>query len=98
MGDKGPRTGLRTNLFEGLGIGLAVGLGVCLLTTVGAFESLDRLVVDALQRAFSDPEQADDDILLVVIDQGSMEYFERSVDMRYPWPRSFYGGGKAARG
>ncbi len=85
------RSDLRRQAFGGLALGLAVGLAVCLLITAGAFEALERLAADSLLRATSEPAAASDDIVLVAMDQGSVEHFEKTLDMSYPWPRSFYG-------
>ena len=91
MGAKGTRqSGVGKVLMGGV-VGLGVSLLVCLLASAGAFVSLERLVFDAFQRAFSDPAKASDEIVMVAMDQGSVEYFERTLDMPYPWPRSFYG-------
>jgi adenylate cyclase len=91
MGKQRKRANLRRLVIEGSGLGLGAGLLVCLLALAGAFESLERLAVDALQRAWAEPASASDQIVLVALDQGSIEAIETSLDMSYPWPRSLYG-------
>ncbi len=81
---------LRRQALEGVGIGLAVGLAVCLLVGLGVFEPLERQWVDGLLRATAEPERASDQIVLVAMDQGSVEHVENTLAMPYPWPRAFY--------
>jgi adenylate cyclase len=89
-----PQPDTRSRLRRALGgltLGGAVGLIVVSLLHAGAFVSLERLVVDAMQRASAEPARASPDILLVAIDQGSLEMVEEIQRLRYPWPRAVFG-------
>jgi adenylate cyclase len=44
---------------------------------------------DALRRALADPGRADRRIVLVEVDQASLDHFERD-NIPFPWPRSLY--------
>jgi adenylate cyclase len=79
---------LTHKIVTGLGIGLLIALVFCFLQIAGAFESPDLMIFDAMQRATSDPAEADDDILLLTIDQASIEKVEQVLGHRYPWPRA----------
>jgi adenylate cyclase len=85
----GRQTFLRRAL-SGLGIGLAAAAALGLLVVAGAFETPELLVFDGLQRNFADPREAGDDILLLTIDQGSLEKVEKAMGHRYPWPRALF--------
>jgi len=86
----GPRRRAR-GVLAGIGLGGAVGAACVALLLAGVFEPLERRAVDSLQRAAADPSRAADDILLVAIDQGSLEMVEEIQRLRFPWPRAVYG-------
>ncbi|HRY94351.1 MAG TPA: adenylate/guanylate cyclase domain-containing protein [Myxococcota bacterium] len=86
----GPRRRLG-GVLGGLGLGGAVGALMVALMLAGVFEPAERLAVDGLQRAAADPTRAADDILLVAIDQGSLEMVEEIQRLRFPWPRAVFG-------
>ena len=87
----GSRQSFSRRAVSGLGIGLAAAVVLGLLVVAGALETPELLVFDGLQRRFADPREAGDDILLLTIDQGSLEQVEKSMGHRYPWPRSLFG-------
>lgn len=74
----------------GLGIGAVVAVLVALLISVGAFESLEMNVYDALHVGLARPGEADQDIVLVTVDQGSLEKVKSSLGYSYPWPRALF--------
>ena len=74
----------------GVAIGLVAALILGLLTLAKVFESPELLVFDAMQRAFGEREAIDEDIVLVTIDQASLEKVEKTIGHRYPWPRALY--------
>ena len=69
---------------------LAVGLGVFLLTVSlqasGWFEVAELKALDHLVRRYAEPAKADPNILLLAIDEASLEAFGR-----WPWPRDRHG-------
>jgi adenylate cyclase len=87
---KGSKQSFSRRAVSGLGIGLAAAVALGLLVIAGALETPELLVFDGLQRNFADPREAGDDILLLTIDQGSLEQVEKSMGHRYPWPRSLF--------
>ncbi len=82
------------NLPRSLAVGSALGLVVaCLLggfLWLGVFETPELLVFDAMQRGAAEPALADDDIVLLTVDQGSIEKVEQTLGHRYPWPRALH--------
>ena len=86
----GGRQSFSRRAVSGLGIGLAAAVVLGLLVIGGALETPELLVFDGLQRNFADPREAGDDILLITIDQGSLEKVEETLGLRYPWPRSIF--------
>lgn len=51
---------------------------------------LEHQITDELFRLDPRPADADSSIVLIAIDDGSLEYFN-SLGISWPWPRSFYG-------
>ena len=67
-----------------LAVALAFGLG-----RVPGVDLLALKAGDVERRLLADPERADRRIVLIEVDQGSLDHFERD-NIAYPWPRSLY--------
>lgn len=67
---------------------LAFFLGGVLCTYTGAFDALDRMILDYKFR-YLQQEDPNEKIVLVSIDEKSLSYFNRN-GMYWPWPREFY--------
>jgi adenylate cyclase len=65
-------------------VALAFGFG-----RVPGFDLLALKTGDVQRRLLADPQRADKRIVLVEIDQASLDHFERD-NIAYPWPRSLY--------
>ena len=76
---------------QGMGLGLSAGIIICVLSYFGTFGALERMAVDSMLRVSARPGLADKDIVLVALDQGSLDYVSRTLHMQYPWPRGLYG-------
>jgi adenylate cyclase len=74
--------------------GLAVGgVSVCLafgFEAIGAFRRLEWKSWDARLGFFADPAAASKDIVLVLVDQPSLDFYARQ-GTTWPWPRELYG-------
>ena len=81
---------MRRRLPLGVGIGAAVGLTVWGLSALGAFDALENGAFDLRARALSDPADADSSIVIVAIDDNSIEAMRSELD-RWPWPRAAQG-------
>lgn len=67
-------------------------LAVALAHGLGRIPGVDLLALkagDVQRRLLADPERADRRIVLVEVDQASLDHFERD-NIAYPWPRSLY--------
>ena len=68
----------------------AVGIAVCVfvagLSTTRWFEVVELKALDHLVRRYADPAQADSNLLLLAIDESSLDAFGR-----WPWPRDRFG-------
>lgn len=72
-------------------VGAAAGLiGIALLVT-GALVGPERTTWDWRVRTLASPTDATDDVVLVLVDQESLELMSSENGVDYPWPRSFYG-------
>lgn len=78
---------------HGLAIGLYCALFVLLLFTVGVFERWELKLFDARVQRISPvvSSGASEDIVIVALDQSSLETCLKRTGHRWPWPREFYG-------
>ncbi|HUF12337.1 MAG TPA: adenylate/guanylate cyclase domain-containing protein [Longimicrobiales bacterium] len=81
---------IRRRLPLGMGIGAAVGVVIWFLALAGVFDGLENGTFDARARALHDPAEADSSIVIVAIDDNSLEAFRRQLG-RWPWPRETQG-------
>ena len=56
----------------------------------GAFDQAELITLDGRFHVIPKIHHADTSIVLVAIDQNSLDFFERQ-SVRWPWPRQFYG-------
>ncbi|HJX52754.1 MAG TPA: CHASE2 domain-containing protein [Polyangia bacterium] len=85
------RTALRRNrLVWGLAVGLAAALVVLLALPRAILHTAELKTLDARFRAFSGTRRPNPDVVLVAIDQKSINFYRRQMQVGWPWPRSFY--------
>ena len=77
-------------LFRGLAVGTAVFLASVLLHSLNMLRPLEWKSWDLRLRLLSRPSQASGDIVLILIDQESLDVYEKSQGMPWPWPRQMY--------
>ncbi len=65
--------------------GLTLGLWIS-----GAFQLLEWKSWDLRLRLLSNPADADEDIVLILIDQTSLDVFSEQQGISWPWPRQMY--------
>lgn len=70
--------------------GASALLSIILLAT-GALAGPERASWDWRVRTLSTPTDATDDVVLVLVDQESLELMSSQNRIDWPWPRSFYG-------
>lgn len=74
--------------------GLAVGFVVFILTLIfhsfHLFRTLEWKSWDLRLRLFSSPSRASQDIILIMIDQESLDVYEKEQGLSWPWPRQIY--------
>jgi len=67
-------------------------LAVAIARGLGRIPGVDLLALkagDVQRRLLADPERADRRIVVIEVDQASLDHFERD-NIAYPWPRSLY--------
>ena len=77
---------LRRRLPLGVAIGCFVGVAMSALAAAGVFEGLEHDTFDVRARVLEDAPRADSSIVIVAIDDNSIEAFRRQLG-RWPWPR-----------
>jgi len=86
----GKKPGARQKLRNGLLVGLFV-FGLCLvLHFSGWLKVAEWKTWDLRLSYWSQPEKADKDIVIFLIDQYSLDYFEKEQQLSWPWPRQLY--------
>ncbi len=87
-------TSPRTLLQKRLGRGLLVGFGGFVIALLAYGFKVDRSLEwkswDARLRLLARPERAGRDIVVFLIDQPSLDFFERQQGLPWPWPRQLY--------
>jgi adenylate cyclase len=89
MKDQGGRF-LRNKLLRGAAIGLAAFAVTVILRGLGGFLSLEWKSWDARQRLGADPSHAAADIVLLAVDQASLDAYNKQQGLPWPWPRQIY--------
>lgn len=77
-------------LLRGLAAGAAVFLASILLHSLNVLRPLEWKSWDIRLRLLSRPSRASRDIVLIMIDQESLDVYEKSQGMPWPWPRQMY--------
>jgi adenylate cyclase len=77
-------------LLRGLAVGAAVFLASILLHSLNVLRPLEWKSWDIRLRLLSRPSRASRDIVLIMIDQESLDVYEKSQGMPWPWPRQMY--------
>ena len=77
-------------LIRGLAVGAAVFLAAVLLHSFNVLRPLEWKSWDLRLRLLSDPSRASRDIVLILIDQESLDVYEKSQGMPWPWPRQMH--------
>jgi adenylate cyclase len=80
----------RNRLAWGLAVGLAAALVVLLALPRAILRTAELKTLDARFRAFSGTRRSNPDVVLVAIDQKSINFYRRQMQVGWPWPRSFY--------
>ncbi|RLB58739.1 MAG: hypothetical protein DRI34_03935 [Deltaproteobacteria bacterium] len=73
-----------------MALGTAGGALVALLVLAGAIEPAERMVLDGWQRLLAPGTSPPGDIVVVAIDQASLEKVQQLLGHRYPWPRQLF--------
>src|SRR5690554_6701521 len=77
---------MRRRLPLGVGIGAVVGVVLWALSAAGALDELEHVSFNARAKVLSEPANADTSIVIVAIDDNSLEA-ARGIYGRWPWPR-----------
>jgi len=82
----------RKKALRGLAVGLAVFALTLFLGLLKIFQPLEWKSWDARIQLLADPKQASKDIVLLAIDQYSLDVFAKEQGLGWPWPRQIYAG------
>jgi adenylate cyclase len=61
------------------------------LATFSPFETLELKTLDFRFRYGSHPEWVDTNVVIIAIDQNSLDFFASTRGIKWPWPREYYG-------
>ena len=80
----------KSRILQASGVAFAGTVAGILLSWFRPFEILELKSLDLFFHLASHPEWADSSVVLVAIDQNSLDFFARQK-VGWPWPREFYG-------
>lgn len=75
---------------RGIFVGFLISVLLAIFHRVSLFEPFELKTLDWRFRMFSSPEEASSKIVIVVVDQKSLDYYERTESIPWPWPRGLY--------
>jgi len=81
---------MKKKLVRGLVIGGVVWVLVVVLYKTHVFQTLEWQSWDLRLRLFSDSAEASEDIVLFLVDQQSLDVYEKEMGLSWPWPRQMY--------
>lgn len=81
---------MKNRFIRGLIVGVAVFIITLILYYLNLFCVLEWKSWDLRLHLFSHPSQASNDIVLFLIDQESLDVYEREQGVSWPWPREMY--------
>ncbi len=80
----------RGKIARGVFSGLSISCLLIILHGLSLFETFELKTLDWRFRILSSPEEASSDIVVVVVDQKSLDYYEETESIPWPWPRGLY--------
>jgi adenylate cyclase len=80
----------RRRILLGFLVGLAAAAVALALWLPGALESIEYRTWDWRVRLFARPGPATDDIVLILLDQQSLDWGKKENALSWPWPREMY--------
>ena len=81
---------MKSQILRALAVGIVV-LSVCLaFHALGLFRTLEWTTWDWRLQLLSDSSRADPDIVLILVDQPSLDLYEKEMALPWPWPREMY--------
>jgi adenylate cyclase len=90
MPSQKPRSPALKKALRGAAVGLAVFAATFLLGLLEVFRPLEWKSWDARLQLLADPPSASRDIVLLAVDQYSLDVFEKEQGLGWPWPRQIY--------
>ncbi len=90
MPDEKPKSQARKKALRGAAVGLAVFALTFLLGLLHVFRPLEWKSWDARVQLLADPSRASSDIVLLAVDQYSLDVFKKEQGLGWPWPRQIY--------
>ncbi len=73
-----------------LAVGVVSTALMLILLFLGALDSWDWRIDDALTRITARTGEATDTVAVVLLDQASLDWAEETMGVPWPWPREFY--------
>ena len=80
-----------SRLARGLIVGLAAATVGALALVFSGTGGLEQTTWDLRARLFAGPSGATEDVIVVFVDQGTLELVNSEYDLSWPWPRSIHG-------
>jgi adenylate cyclase len=81
---------MKSQILRALAVGAVVLAVFLALHALGLFRTLEWKTWDWRLQLLSDSSRADSDIVLILVDQPSLDLYEKEMALPWPWPREMY--------
>ncbi len=81
---------MRHRLLRGLVVGVCAGVLAVAAWALGTLETVEYRTWDSRVRFFAERDQQHEDIVMVLLDQDSLDWTEETFGLSFPWPREIY--------
>jgi adenylate cyclase len=81
---------IRNKFVRGIAVGVVAFLAALSFQSLHLLQPLEWKSWDLRQKIFADPSRASKEIVLVLIDQYSLDIYNKEQGLSWPWPRQMY--------
>ena len=81
---------IRNKFVRGIAVGVVAFLAALSCQSLHLLQPLEWKSWDLRQKIFADPARASKEIVLVLVDQYSLDFYNKEQGLSWPWPRQMY--------
>lgn len=81
---------MKQKVYQSLLWGIVLTLCMYALGKTPAFDAFENIMWDLRVKALQNPQEHDENIKLILIDQNALDWGEKNYGLSWPWPREMY--------